>query len=140
MNVKTWEDVKDLIGEDLSLFMIFMASLEASEILEGFRKVAKGAKFLSDETFDAMYKEMTSGIARETLEHHVDEKKMELHQLDDQVFLKGLDDLMDWMEMTSHLETSNYFTYLSRWDLEGHNWISEKPKSFAEFNGIAPVQ
>lgn len=133
MHTLAWKSIKDVIGEDLSLFTVFMAELEARDILEGFVKMAKGASFISEDTMDAMYREMTSGIIRETLASKIPQSLLDLSQADDAVFLQAQDDLEDWLESSEDELTDNYIAYLTRWDLEGHSWIQEKPQSFSGF-------
>ena len=41
MTTLTWKQIKEAIGEELALYAAFMASLEASNIVDGFMKMSK---------------------------------------------------------------------------------------------------
>ncbi len=133
MKTVSWKAIKDLIGEDMAMFCVFMATVQANEILGGFSKVVKGAKYLSDDTIESMYKDLVFGICRETLENHIHHDLLSIHEADDSVFARGIDDLESWLQLTSAQETNDYFQYLSRWDLDGHNWVIDRPSSFSDF-------
>lgn len=133
MKTESWEHVKMLIGEDLAMFTVFMSSIQANEIISGFMKLAKGANYLSEQTIEEMYHDFLTGICRDTLESKLDPDQIEAEMLDDSIFARGIDDLRDWLEMTTEEESSEYFDYLSRWDLDGHNWNTERPITFSSY-------
>ncbi len=133
MKVISWKAIKGLIGEDLAMFSVFMATVQANEILNGFSKVVKGARYLSDETIESIYKDLVFGFCRETLENHIHSDVLDIQEADDEVFMRGIDDLQNWLELTTADETNEYFRYLSRWDLARHNWVIDRPTSFEDF-------
>lgn len=133
MRTVSWKIIKELIGEDMAVFTVFMATVEANEILSGMSKAVKGARCFSEETIEAMYKDLVYGLCRETLENHIRSDVIDISEADDCVFSRGIDDLEGWLSMSREDETDEYFRYLSRWDLDGHNWVVDRPESFDDF-------
>lgn len=131
--IESWTRLKDRIGEDLALFTIFMASAQAHDVAEGFVRMAKGGSYIKPQTLEQMEKEIIRGLAADTLEQKLGELLFENEQIRQDVMEEGIQDLDDWMEAVSSPELYSYFSYLSRWDLDGHDWKSERPQPFASF-------
>lgn len=136
MTTLTWKQIKEAIGEELALYAAFMASLEASNIVDGFMKMSKGARFLSQNTTDTMYHEISQGILKETLQNKIEPSVLDVDQLDARALEDGLEEANSWAEGSDDQLGSSYLRYLSRWDLEGHSWTREKPQSWTGFLGI----
>lgn len=136
MNTLTWDQIRETIGGELALYAAFMASLEASNIVDGFMKMSKGARYVSQETIDALYYDISQGILKETLENKIDPSILDVDRLDRKALEDGLDQANDWAEGSDDSLGSSYLRYLTRWDLEGHSWTAEKPQSYTGFLGI----
>lgn len=135
MNTLTWNQIRDAIGADMALYAAFMASLQASEIVDGFLKMSKGARYVAQETTDALYHDISQGILKETLQEKIGSDILDLDELDSQVLEDGLDQANDWAACSDDSLGSNYLRYLARWDLEGHSWTGERPQSYSSFQG-----
>lgn len=123
-----------LFGRDLSLFTICMAAREASDIVDGFLKMAKGARYLSTDTMNAMASDITEGIVVQTLNRHLQQADMDPVKADENLLSDGVSALDLWCERVPQSMQKAYYSYLSHWDLEGHSWTEEQPEPFGQFS------
>lgn len=133
MKTITWDDAVQMFGEDLSLFTVSLASRAAADIVDGFMKMAKGARFLEQQTMNAMASDIADGIVIETLNRHLEQAGMETVASSDEMLTQGMAALDRFNQEAQGWMTEAYYAYLSEWDLEGHNWTKESPQSYQDF-------
>lgn len=133
MKTVSWDSIKDLIGEDLAMFSIFMSTVQSNKILLGMHQVVKGEQYFSEDTLESMYKDLTFGLCRQMLENHIAPDVLDIHDADDSVFIRAVEDLSGWLSMQTENETSSYFKYLEQWNSESKNWTDEHPLTFIDF-------
>lgn len=133
MKTVSWDSIKDLIGEDLAMFSIFMSTVQSNKILLGMHQVVKGEQYFSEDTLESMYKDLTFGLCRQMLENHIAPDVLDIHDADDSVFIRAVEDLSGWLSMQTENETSSYFKYLEQWNSESKSWTDEHPVTFIDF-------
>lgn len=118
---------------DFSLFLTFMARQEASSIIEGIEKSVKGSSYLKPRTISAMEDDLMAGMLRSMIIQRMSPEYGCSIILEDGFVSSALKDLKDWMDARGVEPSLEYFDFLSRWDLEGHDWCQERPEGFDEF-------
>lgn len=132
LNLLSWQDIKDQIGEDLAIYTFYTAGSMASDMIDSLMTIMRKSKFLSETTLQNIYIDLSYGLIVEALSDHIslDDEEIEVagEALDE-----GMRALVNWMDLVNNDDALAYLRYLLDWEENHFDWVNERPSTMEEF-------
>lgn len=132
ITLKTWQDIKNQISEDLALAVLYTAGSMAADTVDSLMILMRHSDYLSEETAEAMYVDICFGLAREEMNDHIgqDDEEVEIYF---EALEEGMQALAQWMDLVNNEDAFSYLRYVQDWEENHFDWVNDHPLSLEEF-------